>query len=368
MVLLLLYVFIAVALIQFIFYIGIFPSVFLAKKELVKTVAPPVSVIICAKNEEENLQKNLQHILDQEYPNFQVVLINDASTDDTLEVMESFSHKHKNIKIVNVKNNEHFWGKKKYALTLGIKAAAHEHLVFTDADCHPVSKNWLANMAASFSRDVSIVLGYGGYKKTNHSFLNALIRFETLFTAMQYLSFALKGMPYMGVGRNLAYTKTEFFNNNGFMSHMQIRSGDDDLFVNEAATSKNTGLCINKDAFTLSEGKKTFKDWFLQKRRHISTAKYYKPKHQLILILFYVSQVLFWGLALTFLILPEYRLYAAILLTLRLAASTTVTAFVAKKFNEKLLIPLLPFYEVCLISVQFGIFISSIFSKPSRWK
>lgn len=368
MVLLLLYVFTAVVFIQFIFYLGVFPAILSAKKKHPKTDLPPVSVIICAKNEEENLKKNLQAILEQDYPNFQVVLINDASSDDTLEVMESFSHQHKNIKIVNVKNNEHFWGKKKYALTLGIKAATHEHLVFTDGDCRPASKNWLANMVAPFSGDVSIVLGYGGYEKTNRSFINALIRFETLYTAMQYLSFALRGMPYMGVGRNLAYTKTEFFNNKGFMSHMQIRSGDDDLFVNEAATPKNTGICINKEAFTLSEAKKTFKEWFHQKRRHISTAKFYKPAHQFVLVFFYLSQVLFWVLSIILLTMPEYRLYAAILLVARFAASIAVMALVAKKLNEKLLLPLLPVYEVFLISTQFGIFISNIFSKPSRWK
>lgn len=111
----------------------------------------------------------------------------------------------------------------------------------------------------------TIVLGYGAYEKVKNSFLNKIIRFETMLTATQYFSWAKIGKPYMGVGRNLAYKKEEFFNVRGFMDHMKIRSGDDDLFINQAATKKNTAILYTPESFTFSEPKTTFSSWVYQK-------------------------------------------------------------------------------------------------------
>ena len=223
---------------------------------------------------------------------------NDSSKDDTIDIIHHFSKLQNNIKIVDVKSNEAFWGNKKYALTLGIKAAKNDFLLFTDADCKPVSKYWIKEMSANFSNSKSIVLGYGAYSKIKNSILNKLVRFETLLTAVNYFSFAKSGLPYMGVGRNLAYTKKEFFDANGFINHIKVRSGDDDLFINQIATKNNTTICFSKDSFTESTPKTTFKAWFKQKRRHISTAKHYKIKHKALLILLYISNLLFWLFAL----------------------------------------------------------------------
>ena len=158
------------------------------------------------------------------------------------------------------------------------------------------SENWISEMTSHFSFKKTIVLGYGAYDKIKGSFLNKIIRYETVLTAIQYFSWAKIGKPYMGVGRNLAYKKSEFFGVNGFINHIRVRSGDDDLFINEAANSKsNTAICYNLEGFTYSEPKTTYKDWFNQKRRHVSTAKHYKgfDKFQLAL-LFYFSDTLYY--------------------------------------------------------------------------
>ena len=184
------YTFTVVVFIQVIFYIFIFGKFAFLKAPKNTYKNRSISVIICAKNEAENLKKILPYILEQDYPNFEVVLINDASHDDTLKVMESFSVKHQNIKIVDAKNTEAFWGNKKYALKLGIKASKHDYLLFTDADCKPFSKYWIKEMSSHFSDTKNIVLGYGAYSNNSKTFLNKLIRFETLITAIHYFSFA----------------------------------------------------------------------------------------------------------------------------------------------------------------------------------
>jgi glycosyltransferase involved in cell wall biosynthesis len=362
------YLFIIVVFIQVIFYLFFFGRFAFIKPKENTSKHYPVSIIICAKNEAENLKKFLPSIISQNYPDFEIVLINDASCDDTLEVMETFSKKYSNIKIVDVKNNEAFWASKKYALTLGIKASKNNYLLFTDADCKLVSNDWIKQMYSHFSSKKTIILGYGAYSKVKNSFLNKLIRFETLITAIQYFSFAKLGMPYMGVGRNLAYTKNEFFNASGFMNHMKVRSGDDDLFINQIANKNNTAICFTKDSFTESKPETTFKNWFKQKRRHVSTAKHYKLKHKILLALFYLSQFYFWALSIILLTIVYKPLIVISLCLFRFIIQYAIIGFSAKKLNEIDLIFLLPFLEIFLIISQLTIFISNLISKPNHWK
>jgi glycosyltransferase involved in cell wall biosynthesis len=362
------FVFVVIVGIQVIYYLTFLFSFSIKRVDTQLKKHIPISVIICAKNEEENLEQNLPLILNQAYSNFEVVLINDSSSDNSLDIMKKFEAKHNNIKLVDVKTIETFWGNKKYALTLGIKASKHNFLVFTDADCKPNSDKWLAHISSKFSNQKAIVLGYGAYAKKPFSFLNKVIRFETVITALQYLSFANLGCPYMGVGRNLAYRKELFFNNNGFNSHMFLKSGDDDLFINEIANTKNTAICFSKESFTISEPKITFSDWILQKRRHISTAKFYKIKHKLLLGLFYSSQLLFWVLGILFLIIGYHLPLAIGLIALRFMIQLISFGFTAKKLDEVNLILLAPLLEIFLILTQLFIFIANLIVTPKYWK
>lgn len=338
------------------------------KAKSTKSSYQPVSVIVCAKNEAQNLRNNIPKWLDQEHPNFQLVLINDASIDQTKEVMEEFAVKDSRITIVNVENNEAFWANKKYALTLGIKRAEHDILLFTDADCEPASRNWIAAMTAGISREKQLVIGYGGYLKIKGSLLNILIRFETVFTALQYLGHAIWGRSYMGVGRNLAYTSNLYYDQSGFMNHMQIPSGDDDLFVNGASTSKNTTLAFQYDSFTLSEPKRSFKNWITQKRRHVNVAHLYKWRDRFKLGLFYSSQLMFVVLSVVLLCMQFNWELVTLAIGIRYVVSWTVITSVATKLKEKDTALLYPFLEIFLIIFQLSIFISNLIAKPNRWK
>jgi len=259
---------------------------------------PPLSVIICAHNEEENLKAFLPGILEQEYPQFEVILVDDCSDDDSKWVLKEFSTKYPDrLKIVEIKEHIRLKHTKKFAVTMGIKAAKHEHLVFTDADCQPASPFWLAEIAGALCGK-EIVLGYSPYFK-QHGFLNRLIRFETTHTAMSYLSYALKKDSYMGVGRNLAYTKSLFYQGKGFNKHMHIKSGDDDLFVNHNATKTNVNIAIHPEAHVWSVPKETWKSYYKQKARHAGASVLYKPRHKRMLATQLISAVLFYVLLFT---------------------------------------------------------------------
>ncbi len=369
-----LWLFVGFALINLFFYA--FFAGFLWRRKLIKpsgkTLTQPLSVIVCAKNEAQNLEKNIPHILSQDYPNFELILVNDSSKDNTLEVMEEFEKADSRVKIVNVLPNEHFWGNKKYALTLGIKKAKNDFLVFTDADCHPESNLWLQYLATAFNSQKQLVLGYGKYK-TQKGLLNKFIRFETLLTAIQYFAYAHYKSAYMGVGRNLAYTSKLFYEHNGFVNHMNILSGDDDLFVNESANRKNTAYCTNKNSFTLSDPENNWQDWMFQKKRHISTAKHYKGRHKFFLGLFYTSQL---GMGLFFLltnILLIFKFEADVLqllwivMLLRYLVVLLVFAKATRVFKEKRLLRLFPLLEWGLVTIQMLIFVSNQNKKPTTW-
>ena len=360
--------FIAVIVIQLFYYLMVFGKFSFAKAKKNNPKKIPISVIVCAKNEEENVTKFIPLLVEQDYPNFEIVLIDDASSDETLEVFEAFEKQYSNIKLVKVANNEAFWGNKKFALTLGIKAATKEYLLFTDADCYPVSRNWITEMSASFTMQKTIVLGYGAYEKIPNSFLNKIIRFETLLTAVQYFSWAKFGKPYMGVGRNLAYKKDEFFKVDGYRDHLKIRSGDDDLFINQVAHRKNTTICFTLESFTYSKPKTTFSAWFTQKRRHIATANYYKTFDSFQLILFYFSQILFLILPVILLSFQFQWIIVLSLIGFRYLFTWISLGYAAGKLKEKDVMFWFPIIEIILIFTQLNIFITNIFSKPVNWK
>ena len=325
----------------------------------------PISIIICAKNEEENLKKNLPLILGQNYFNFEVIVVNDQSVDGTSFLLEKFGKSYSNLVVVTIDDHVNHKIGKKFALTLGIKTAKHEHLLLTDADCIPNSENWAKQMAMNFTTS-DIILGYGGYEKQK-GLLNKFIRFDAFNVAQQYLSYALTGITYMGVGRNLAYKKSLFFDNKGFASHIHIPSGDDDLFIQEVANKNNVAIEIDQKAHTTSVVIESWKEWSYQKRRHLSTAPLYKTKFKILLTLYPYAQLLFWC-AISLLFILKAPLYFSLpLLGLKLGISYLVNYNIMKKLNAVDLYWIHPLYEIVFVLIQ-GIFVLlNLFNKPKKW-
>ncbi|MEM9052090.1 MAG: glycosyltransferase [Bacteroidota bacterium] len=244
-------VFVVATLIQFVFLLFVQGRLAFFKGESKSSNSPGVSVVIAARNEEGNLLQNLPSVLEQDYPEFEVIVINDSSVDDSITVLRAFEINYPQLRVINILENDNYEGGKKYAITLGVKGAKYERLIFTDADCRPVSRKWIQKVVASRTAEGNIVLGYSPYQKTS-GFLNRIVRFETFSNGLNYLSFALSGMPYMGVGRNLSYDRSSFFKVGGFKSHYRLLSGDDDLFVNEVANKSNTDICLEEESIVES--------------------------------------------------------------------------------------------------------------------
>ena len=272
---------------------------FFKEKKTVASTLLPISIIIAARNESDNLYDNLPFILTQDYPEFEVIIVNNQSVDESAWLLKALCLQHKNLKVVEIGKNKHLLPGKKLPITLGVKAAKYEKMVFTDADCKPASNQWLRIMSETFTEKNQIILGYAPYFRTK-GIINRIIRYDTAFIGASYLSFALAKIPYMGVGRNLAYTKKVFESVRGFKSHYSLPSGDDDLFIQEAAVNQNYTIQISPETFCYSKASETWKGWVRQKTRHYSTSSRYKVIKKALLGIYPISLLLVW---LTFVIL-----------------------------------------------------------------
>jgi len=363
-----LYAFFFFLFIQVLFYLVVFAS------NLRKPKAHPpyrhgVSVIICARNEIANLKAHLPEFLSQSYSNYEVIIVNDGSTDGTVAYLEEMEIKHHNLKIVQLDIDDRFHRGKKFALTMGIKASSYEVVLLSDADCAPSSENWINEMTAPFSDDkVEIVLGLGAYERRPRS-LNWAIQLDTFTTAFLYTNLARIGMPYMGVGRNLAYRKELFFRYKGFASHQHLASGDDDLFVNEAATKNNVAVVFAEEGQTVSTAHRTLGKWQKQKRRHLTTSPHYKSSNRFVLMLWWFNLFLMYAFfAASMLIYPDWKI-PLIAFGSRFLLQSIILPVNLFRLNYKPYIWGYIFYDLAamLLYLHLGLVRTFVRSKPKKW-
>jgi len=326
---------------------------------------PGVSVIICARNEEKNLMDLIPSVLEQNYPNFEVIVINDNSWDDSADILKALQVRYPNLHVTHLDEEKQRMQGKKFAITLGIKAAKYERILLTDADCRTLGPNWIREMMTGIDRP--IILGYSPYKRQK-GILNALIRFDAYQTALNYFGMAMSGLPYMGVGRNLSYTKDTFFKVGGFRSHMNLLSGDDDLFINQVANSKNTSVVISLESQMETEAKSTFFDWIKQKRRHFSVAPKYRFLHRMLLAMFPMSYWLMMIALAALLYLQTSILLVIALLFIRYLIQFIIFRLSAKWLLNKDLAISAWFYEALLMLFMPFVALWGMIAKPVTWR
>ena len=286
-------------IIQLIYYFGLYNRIHVRNKVVRREEVhftrelPPLSVIICARNEADNLRKILPAILEQDYPQFEVIVINDASSDETEDLLGAMEEKYPHLYHSFTPESARYISHKKLALTLGIKASKHDWLVFTETNCMPASNQWLKLMARNFTTQTQIVLGYSGYDRAK-GWLHKRVAFDTFFQSLRYLGFALAGKPYMGIGRNMAYRKELFFNQKGFSKYLNLQRGEDYLFINQIANGANTRVETDYNATMRIQPVYRYKDWKEEKVSYMATGRYYQGAQRYWLGFETLSRLLFY--------------------------------------------------------------------------
>lgn len=326
----------------------------------------PVSILVCAKNELKNLKRLLPRLYNQAYSNYEIIVVDDKSNDGTYDFLLEEVKKTELLKVVTVTHTPGHINSKKFAITLGIKAASNESILLTDADCYPANSNWVKQVASRFEGGSKIVLGVSQYERRK-GLLNAFIRYETLVTAVQYISAALFGNPYMGVGRNMAYAKSFFMEKKGFGEYQKVVGGDDDLFINKNAIKTNTSIAVGEDALTYSTPKRSWKAYFIQKKRHLSVGKLYNVKDKIILGLFSLTHILFWVTWFA-LILYQKELYWLLGgFFCRMFLIFIVLTKASNKFGDKLKTYSLPILDFMYVFYYLTTGTAAFFSKRIKW-
>ena len=370
-------IFVLAWIIQMIYHWILFRRLAFYKKQEKSCSYEPVSVIVCARDAYEYLLDIIPVLLKQDYPEYEIVLVNDCSQDQTEEYLKDLARNNPKINLVNLTQNLNFFQGKKFPLSMGIKSARHDLLLLTDADCVPSTDQWIKEMVKAYDKNTEIVVAYGPYFERK-GLLNKLIRFDTLYIAMQYLSLALAKKPYMGVGRNLSYRKSTFMNNKGFTSHYNIPSGDDDLFISQVANKRNTNVYIDSVNRVESEPKRTWRTWIRQKRRHYSTGVKYKPQTNRILGLLLGSRLAYYPTLVALFFMPQAfnisfgEIYYFAIIGF-FALTHYITQFIiyhksAKQLGEKHLgLIFTPIYDCFFMIFTTILGIWSTFFKPKGW-
>ena len=326
-----------------------------------------VSVVVCCHNNIEGLKALLAQLAGQDHERMEIVIVDDRSDDGGYDyLLAEAGRPNAQFKLVRINETPEHLNAKKYALTLGIKAAKHELILLTDSDCLPATKSWVSAMVAGFAGGAEVVLGYSPYSASSGA-LNSLVRFDTFFTGLQYLSFAMAGKAYMGVGRNLAYKKSFFLDNKGFRQHLGVMGGDDDLLVNTAAKGTKVAVVMEKDAMVISEPKGTFGAWWVQKVRHLSVGKKYRRGDQFSLGLAMLSLIGFYACTLALVWVPTLTFLVLLTFLVRTLVVTIIYVRSSRRMSERF-----GWYQWPLLDawmpihyIVFGL--PAIFSKRISW-
>lgn len=350
-----------------IIYLLTFLTAFGRKLSSAEAPAHPVSVIVCAHDEEENIRELVPILLGQDHPEFEVIIVEDRCNDETFDYLLQATREHPRLRMVRVANKPDHISGKKFALTLGIKAAKYDWVLLTDADCRPEGTQWIKSMTSVYDSSTEIVLGFSPYKE-RPGLLNSFIRFESLYTGIQYIAMAILGRPYMGVGRNLSYTKALFLRNKGFNSHLEVMGGDDDLFINQNSTKQNTRICVGRETVMISKPKLTWRDFFHQKLRHLSVGRHYRAADKLVLGVFVVTGLLTWFFVFPMLFLSPWLYVLAALFVLRTGLQVALFASASGKLGAHFEAWKTPFLDFIFAFYYLVTGLRALVVKRIRWK
>ena len=339
----------------------------------------PISIVIATRNEHDQLRQNLPFFLDQNHPNFEVVVVIDDSDKDLVYIISEFEKLYSNLKVVSFEWSTNFFVSRKFAESVGIKSATHDRILLSHISTRPASPEWVSQMSKTLSNNKKIVIGYHTLA-SKISLLNAFIRFDTFFYTLRYLRATLSGHPFTASSKNLAFDRSLFYEAKGVAKFYNVNTGDEDMFVNKASTSTNTTIEINPNAFIKGQEIVSFSEWFAKKVRHRVLIREFKTFnrlgfaiHDLFLVLFYMISFVILGCfflskTTVFVVPVELLMISGGIILLKLIVQWAVFKQIMGRFKERgflLLIPVFDFMNLLILPV---LLFTGLFTKRITWR
>ncbi len=358
---------IIVVLVQLLYHWVVYSRLFLSKDKNDHPVpGEGVSVVIFSRNQYFDLVEKLPLFFQQEYPEFEVIVINFESEDETQELLQRLSYEQKNLKPVLIEKDYNFYAGKKFPVSIAVLTAKYDICLFTDASCIPDSPQWIRSMVSKFDASAEIVLGYSTYQRAK-GMLNRFVRFDNLRVAMNYFGFAMAKMPFSGIGKNFAYRKSLFLKHQGLISNYRsVAAGEDDTFINKAGNRKNTRCQYAPESYMISDRNLRYGDWFRLKRHYHASAKHYKSRHRFMLSLCGFTRFLVWGLSIALLALWFAPLIALGAFAVYLISELIVYYNNIKRLKEDISVFWVPFFELYLMFLQPVLVLKNLFHRPRK--
>ena len=342
-----------------------FVQIFLQYKDPSNSVKPQINTslfLVAIKNESLQIEEFLSNleVIHNRTQNC-CIIIDDYSDDLEYEKTKEIISKFEWVKLIQSKSKKG----KKHALRQVFLSYPENNFILLDADCRPISHEWLTQMQSQLNSN-DIVLGYGPFFKEN-SFLNKLIRFEASWIAAQYFGYALRGIPYMGVGRNMAVKSTLYNILDKSIKGKEIQSGDDDMLVQALQKDSNVGIVTTKESFVYSKAESTYTSYLNQKRRHISTSSYYKPVHKALLGGIAICQILFYPVLFISIFYLTTKVWLSLFL-IKWLSSWYYFYAISKRLDEHDLKNIGPFMEIIYSFHLIILALSSFARRTVQWK
>ena len=362
-----------VALLLLVYYFGLFgPFVFRKEKSRTSNEdLPPISIVITAHNEAHHLVESLPVILTQEYPDYEVVLVNDNSQDEIEQLALELNNRYHHLHYVNMGSSRSTMEGRKFPFAIGIQAASNPTVVFTNSSCIPSSPFWLQHIASKFVRQKEVVLAHTTYQSRG-GLLNKWLHYDALVNSVRAFSYTLAKMPVLADSHNLAFKRHLFFDNKEkFFALSRLPFGEDNIFINQVANGKMCDVAVDPEA-VIYQTPISFSDWLRNKRYELVSQSYYRALHRFVLQCYNWLSFLFYPAAIASIALAALEMNW---LALGIGIGVTLLKFGmqfmvfhkgAKKMGEKGAAVSMLFFDLFFLLLQPWIYLASKFEK-SRW-
>lgn len=329
-----------------------------------------ISVITVGRNAIDDLRSLIPSVIAQKYPRFELIVVDDRSFDNTAVFLKSIQRNYPSVlKVVTIPEDTTYpWPGKKFAITMGVKAAQYERIVLLDTSALPLSENWLSDVASAFGRKgADMVLGYNFYKKGQRAVSSFFAASSFLFSS-DAMAWARIGLPFKGEGSNFGFTRTMFFSGSGYMNNMRIPAGEADFLLGDYSGGTNVSVMVSRHSFVQCGSVDTMRQWLDKAVSGYASFRCYKFPVMMRAAAMPLLKVLFIALAVvcgfTYYEWWPFWAVSAGPLALSFAAGAVCSCrFRATRWMSAGLLA-----DMVLLPVNAAVWLSAMFAIPGKWK